>query len=267
MSVEVFDYKDYKIYLLALKKKLRRHGLASAWASAINCQPSYISQVLKGAAHLSLEQAQTLSQKIGHNQEQTHFFLLLVQLARAGTKDLKTYFDSQIKNIQAGRLVLKNRINVGQYLSEEQQAVYYSQWYYAAIHILITIPKFRTKETIRKCLGLDQNKIEAVIDFLLSTRLAIETKEGIVPGETRIHLTDNSVFISRHHTNWRLQAIRAIEKGQAPNLHYSSVISIAAADVEKIKENLIHCIQENKKLIKESKEEELFCFDLDFFKM
>src|SRR4051812_2756633 len=95
---EVFDYKDYKIYLaeaLAYRRH-RERGAQARLAEAIHCQSAYLSMVLKGSAHLSLEQAQGTNVFFGHGELAAHVFLLLVQGARAGTPALRTYFRKQL---------------------------------------------------------------------------------------------------------------------------------------------------------------------------
>lgn len=57
---KIFTYEKYTHYLKDLfltKKKEGLVGLGQKLATAINCHPSLVSQILKGNAHLSLEQS------------------------------------------------------------------------------------------------------------------------------------------------------------------------------------------------------------------
>jgi hypothetical protein len=75
-------------------------------------------------------------------------------------------------------------------------------------------------------------------------------------------------MISKHHINWRLQAIRSLERKDMDGvLHYSSVVTISKKDVIEIKSLLVKAIESSKAIVRDSKEEELHSLCLDFFKV
>jgi uncharacterized protein (TIGR02147 family) len=269
MSKSVFNFRDYKAFI---EEKIasfpnKGWGIRSQLAEFMNSQTAFISQVLNGNANLSLEQAEKVNEFFDHTRDESHYFLLLVQYARAGTSTLQSYFEEQMRQILEARLVLKNRLDVKQNLSREDQAIYYSAWYYAAIHILLTIPKYRTPEAMSRYLDLPVQRIIEVLEFLASVGLAEQGQEGWKIGSTRIHLSNDSPMISKHHTNWRMKAIQALEKDRDDALHYSSCISISRENAFQIKSRLIKEIEECKQIIWDSKEEELYGLSLDFFKI
>jgi hypothetical protein len=51
------------------------------------------------------------------------------------------------------------------------------------------------------------------------------------------------------------------------DLHYSMVVSLSRHDVVRIKERILEEIKENQAIIKNSKEEELYAYTIDFFSM
>ncbi len=67
--------------------------------------------------------------------------------------------------------------------------------------------------------------------------------------------------------HWRLQSLANIDKGNAEDLHYTAVYTMARRDREKIKNAIISLIQENMKTVEPSKEESLFVFTTDFFEL
>src|ERR1700733_19454 len=111
MQNSVFDYKEYKRYLrdFIRSQPSGGHGLRSKIAEALSCHITYVSQVLNKGAHFSLEQADELSRFLGHTKDEGNYFLLLVQVERAGTTSLKNKFKDQIEVIREKRLVLKDR--------------------------------------------------------------------------------------------------------------------------------------------------------------
>lgn len=267
MKKTVFDYKDYKAYIrekIAAQPNKGR-GIKRNMAAFLGCQTAYVSQVLNQHVNFSLEQAVRVNQFWEHNKEESRFFLLLVQYERAGSKDLEKYCKDEMKEILEKRSNLKERLNIKDSLDETNQHIYYSAWYYAAVHILLSIPNYQTPKAISDHLRLPLKQIQEILEFLESTGLAIQKGGRYEIGLTRIHLSKDSVQIRRHHTNWRNQAITSIDKNQEQDLHYSSALSMSHKDVPKIKEIMIKAIEECREIIKISKEERLQVLTMDFF--
>jgi hypothetical protein len=74
-------------------------------------------------------------------------------------------------------------------------------------------------------------------------------------------------MISKHHTNWRMQAIQSLEREAESELHYSSVITVSEGDAVKIREALVKAIEQVRLIVKPSKDEALYCYNLDLFKV
>jgi uncharacterized protein (TIGR02147 family) len=264
----VFDFSSYKEYLLArVGSRHQRTGVKSAMASALRCQATYVSQVLYGGAHFSLEQAEGLSRFFGHTPEEKSYFLLLVQHDRAGTKSLKEFFWEQITQAQNRRMVLTQRLGGENQLREEERSIYYSSWQYAAIHIALTIPELRSRESLAEFFRITQKRVGEILEFLTKVGLAKSDGKGLDVGTTHIRLGKDSHNIIKHHTNWRNRAIEALEREELADLHYSAVISLSRSDVTKIKDALLESIREHQLTVKDSREEELFCYNLDFFNL
>lgn len=267
---DIFAFKDYKAYLNEKLDSLDDGGRGSRarLSRSVGCQTAYTAQVLRGNAHFSLEQAEAINDFLGHTDDQGHYLLLLLQIARAGTPKLKMRFQKQMDSIREGRAQLKNRLEVEAGLEELYQMRYYSSWYYGAIHALVSIPGFQAPEKISNRLQIGLKKTQEALEFLLEAQLLEKDKSGHLKiGKGRIHLGAESPMVSKHHSNWRLQAIRATEKPDEENLHYSSVISISMKDQAIIRELLIEFLKTVKPIIRESKEENLCCLNFDFFKV
>lgn len=259
-------YKDFLNQQLDLASQTTK-GAKSALATAMACQTSYLSQVLHGDAHLSLEQAEKLAQHYALNASETEYLYLLIQHDRAGTSGLRLHFNRKMEQIHKDRLNLKNRVQASEEISKEEQSTYYSAWIYAAIHVILTIPEFRTLHEIAKKLNLSLEVTKNALDFLVNSGLAVKKKNEFHPSKKRMHLGHDSSMIIRHHTNWRLNSLQSLEsKPQTTtDLHYSSVVSLSKADVIVIREKLLQEIQNTKNVIKKSDEEELFAFHVDFY--
>lgn len=263
----IFEYSDYKAYL---RDWLERPGGSSRGertrlAEAVRCHNGYVSQVLNGAAHFSLEQAEAINHHLGHGKDQGGYFLLLVQAARAGTPGLRAHFTEQMKALVEKQFVLKDRLKFQKTLTREDQATFYSSWHYGAIHVLVSVPGCHTEKGISDYLGLPLTKVTAVLDFLTSVGL-IARKDGRYEiGARHIHLENDSPMISKHHTNWRLQAIHSLDRARQGDLHYSSVITASHEDSVRIREILVRAIEEVRGVVRQSRDEGAFSYAIDFF--
>lgn len=265
----IFDFKNYKDYLIHLGgARNRRTGFKSLLAKAANCNSTYISQVLSGSINFSLEQAERINHFLNHTPDESHYFLLMIQIERAGTTSLKKYFKNQLDDLIKKRNQIQGRLEMSSNLTAEEKSKYYSSWLYSAVHMAITIPtKNRQSDFICDTLNISEKKLEEVLQFLLQTGLIQRTPNGFIAGATKIHLGSDSVDIIKHHTNWRVEAIKSLEMPRTNDVHYSAVASIGTADLIHLREVFLEFIRTTVKEIGSSKEEELCVFNLDFFSL
>lgn len=263
---DIFKFGGYKPYL---KHRLAhgRRGQKLALAKAVNCQSTYISQVLHARADLSLEQAYRVNEFLAHNKDESNFFLLLVQKDRAGTNELRAHFQAQIDEAVTKRMNLVNRVGERKALSAELQAQYYSNWQYTAVHTALSVPTLQTKEALARHLALPLQKITEILEFLILAGLAKSSGSQFEYGDMNLHLSNSAADIFKHHTNWRIQAIDSLERETIKDLHYSAVYSLSDEDVAKIKELLLECIQNSVKIVRASPEQTLNAICIDFFSL
>ena len=268
-SKTIFDFRDYKTYLLFYETDVTRgmKAFRSKLSTAIGCQAAYVSQILNGDSHFSLEQAVLMNPFLAHDRKEAHFFILLVQYARSGNSKLRSYFIDQIEEVEKERTVLKSRVGVKNSLTEEDKAIYYSQWYFAAIHVLVTISNYQNIEQISQRLSIDKTQVKKALDFLERAQLISKDAERFSIGKARIHLGQDSTFIGLHHSNWRLKSLEYARQEKPENLHYSSVITISESDRVILRNMIIDCIDDFKKVVRDSKEQDVFAFSADFFRL
>jgi uncharacterized protein (TIGR02147 family) len=250
----IFDYRDYKSYLSdrSIESGLRS-GFKSGLANACGCNSACISNVLRGNAHLSAEQANSASFYLKLTPDEMHYFLLILQRARAGTTSLRAYFDVQ------KRLGMKER------LSKSDQAKYYGSWFYAAVHVALSIPRLsRSEEALAEYLGLSIATVKKTLDFLVTTGLAVYSSGRYTIGERHLHLGKNSENIKKHHQNWRIKVLHSLENDGEQELHYSSAVTLSRDDAFKVREILLSAIKNSVDLIVKSPEEDVFALIVDF---
>lgn len=268
MLITVFEYTNYKLFvdkkLTALGKNQR--GYKQKAAEYIGCQPSYLSQVLNGKPHLTLEQAYKLNRFFHHDTMESRYFILLIEHSRAGTKELKDFFAEQLNELKQTRFDLKKRLQDTEQISTEAMNKYYSTWYYCAVHMALAVPEMQDVRLIAQRFHLSENTVADVIQFLESSGL-IEKKNGrYLFTKMKIHLGRDSDFIQRHHINWRSQTLQSVEKNLAHDLHFSSVFALSKSDFETVKEIFINAIEFANKVIDTSDSQEVCAIALDVFR-
>jgi hypothetical protein len=269
-AVSVFDFNAYKPFLKAwiASRPAKGRGEKSKIAAFIRCHSAYVSQVFTAGAHLSLEQGSLLNEYMGHNLQESRFFLLLLQKDRAGNASLKKHFETEIQEILASRMLLRNRLANAKTLDPKDQAQYYSSWIYGAVHMLISMPQFQTREAIAQRLGLPLAKITETLSFLGEAGLAKESGGIFTPGVASIYLPENSPLIAKHHGNWRLKALQSMETPQLLDVHYSAVATIREGDLEKLRAILVKAVEDLRGTIRESSpEDSLVCYSVDLFRL
>ena len=264
----VFDFNDYKDFLRAVFSTTGEgRGKRAQLAHALRCQSAFVSQVLNGNVHFSFEHIIEVARFLQLAEDESQFLLLLAHHARAGSHHLREVYQSQLDAIRRQRETIRKRMKLDEGLKEQQQAQYYKSWVPAAVHIALSIPRFRTPEALARRLRLPINVIQEALTFLLEVGLAVRNESGYQIGTARIHLGTESPLLPNHHTNWRIQAVQSFSRKSKSDLHYSAVVSLSHEDRSKIQEVLLSALDRSEKILKDSPEEELFCLTMDFFEL
>jgi uncharacterized protein (TIGR02147 family) len=268
MSGGVFEFSSYKAYLAqALDTSGEKRGARSRLARALGCGSAFVSQVLQGDAHFSAEHAILINEFLEHDETESHFFMLLLQKDRAGSKRLEGYFEKQLEEIRQRRQNISERVGQSDRLSEAEQVTYYSHWYFAAIHVLTSIPTLVSKADYARALGLSVATVSSVLDFLVSAGLVLFDNGRWRISSKRIHLEKNSPMIARHHANWRWQALHSLEEPHTADLHFSGVWTLGKDDVQKIREILLGAIERTEPVLRAAPEEVGYGIAIDFFRV
>jgi uncharacterized protein (TIGR02147 family) len=264
---QVYDFEHYRDFLRhKTENNAQNWGIKRKLAEHIGCAPTYISQVLKEHSDLSLEQLFRLSDFFQLSKDEHQYLILIHQKDRAATAEVRNYYQTEMNLIIAKRLNLSKRLNRQNTLNEKDRAIYYSSWLYMAIHFSVGFNKCDDREAVKSLFTkVRVDKVDAILDFLISIGLLIEEKNRLKPGTEFIWLSNESPWIVKHHTNWRLKAIENLERETLQDLHFSSLCTISKADALRMKNIFLDVIKKNSEIIKESKEEKMYVVNIDFF--
>ncbi|HVK60022.1 MAG TPA: TIGR02147 family protein, partial [Bdellovibrionales bacterium] len=248
-------------------RKTFERGFRSKLAEKAGCQSGYVTQVLNGQAHFSLEQGLKVANFLGLKEREQKCFLLLVEIARAGTKELEAYFRDELRALREEHLNIKKRVGDSHSLSEHDQSIYYSSWHYLAVHVLSSLPEYNDAKSIANALKVPDEVVNGVLLFLSQVGI-IEEKKGILkPGLTQVHLNRESPLIRQHHTNWRIAAIQSLMNDSKTDVHYSTVSTLSKVDAEKLRAQMVKLIENYVETVKPSPEEVMYGFNLDFYSL
>lgn len=265
--MSIFEFRDYKEYLRSwvASQPKRGHGILKKIADHLRISPTMLSHILNGDKDLSAEAAHDLADYLGLSDMEFDYLSLLIQISKAGSFSLKSRLERKIVSEQKKALELKKRLRTDETISEESRALFYSNWLYAGIRNLSACPGFQTVDDIAKRLNISRGSAQKIIDFLLENQLCLMNQDKLLPGPAQTHLGHDSVFVSRHHQNWRNQAVTKMSEISDKNLFFSSPMSLSVETAELIRQKLPSFIEEIMKVVRPSPSEVVRCLNIDWF--
>lgn len=266
MSVSIFHFHDYKEFYNAWVENQPRQGFGEyrRLAQSLNISTTMVSQVFKGDKHLSLELASDVCDYLDLNEDETDYFLLLVDYARAGSHKLKNRFLRQIKTRQEKSKKLENRVKVSE-LNDEARMVFYSSWVYQGIRMLVDTGSYNDAEALATRLNLPRNHVQKVLDFLISHSLLIEEKNKLKLGPSRTYLPTSSPLIGRHLQNWHIQATSKMNHTRDEDFFYSGPMALSQEVADWVRQELPAFVQGITAKVIPSKSEVVRCLNIDWF--
>lgn len=269
LPTPMLEHSNYRDYLRAeFPGSGPSRGRRLAWASALQCQTSFVSQVLTDRAHLSLEHAIRTSDFLSLSQLEKKYFMALVARDRAGSHELEQHWAEEIQDLRGRLSQIQERIGIKSQVSAEDQQIYYSHWAYSAIHILSALPQFQTLDQVCERLRLPRRLAQETLRFLVRKGFVFQDRSGALSiGATRIHLPKGAAMLPRHHENWRMKAQDLLHLEGMNDLHYTGVLGISKSDQIRFKERLLKLLEEFEPMIRDSKEEIPVVLLLDLFEL
>ena len=267
--MSVFEEWDYKKYLRERIVTLQKggRGQIQRLAKEIRVHPSFISQVLRGSLHLTGEQALGTAQFLGLNERETDCFLLLVQYARASTPALRRHLKRKIEQARESASAAEETRRREFSISLSDQSLFYSDWYFSAIRLLVSIPKMNTVDALAARLNIPKSLVARVLEFLVSCGLCAQKGDVYSIGPKVTHLDKSSPLVTRHHANWRMKAIQNLPVLREKDLALTSVMTVSESDFEAIVAMLREAIGKIHDKADVSPSEKLICLTMDCFEV
>lgn len=265
--INIFEFSDYRVFLnswLKVAKNNKAMNL-SRLAEVAQVHPTFLSHILSGNKHLSFEQAAFISQKIGLTHLEQDYFYTIIHIDRAGTDLLRLYWTEKKAEILKEKNKLSKRFNKHKNLSQEQKAEFYSNWLYSAMWLSTAIHNKQTLIQVAERFRISPTKAEKLMQFLTEVGLCYEKNGYFLMGETHVHVDNDSPFVLKHHTNWRIKALQDMSTRSERDLFFTGPMSISKKDFDQIRESITKLIKDIVEKAKKSSSEELVCLNIDFF--
>ncbi len=261
---DLFVFKDYRAYIESiLKSEQFGRGGKSKLAVHLNCQPSFISQVLKGVNTLSLEQAFKINSFFKHTDIEQSFFMTLVESDKAGTKDLKTYYSKKLNEITEQAKLIQNRIKYEE-ISESDTLIYYNNWNHVRIHHLANIPKYRNIVALKKKINLSDEEFNKCLNFLLEKKLLIKTEtDDLEMGFKKLYIKKESPIVSFAHMKARLENINNLKNAGPDALNFGANLTISNKNYALFRNKLVQVLEELYTLVEEEDPERMCSVVID----
>lgn len=265
--LSIYSYDSYKQYFneWVLAQPKHGHGEYRRLALALNVSTTMVSQIFNSEKELSMEMACEVCDYLVFNDDESEYFLLLVEYSKAGSHKLKKRLIKQIKERQEKAKKLENRLKKDQVLDEAVKQIYYENWIYPAIRILTDIPEINTAEQIAERLQLPKNFIMKSLNYLIKNNIVIQKGDKLSMGPAHIYLSPNDANLTKHLNNWRVLGFNKMNMKNEENFFYSGQYALSEEVAAMIRKKLPDFIEEILKQVKPSPSETTRCLSIDFF--
>lgn len=266
--MKIFNSNSYvEVIKYALVENSSVRGYQSRMAEAIQVHNSYLSRVLSEQVHLTPDQAVLLGNFWRLDEDEMEYFLALLHYQRAGTKELRQVLKHQLERIRRKQEDLAERFKDAKLLVNNDQGLYYSAWYFSAIHFLLLVPGFNRPNAIAQRLGLPLFLVESALQTLAQMGLAREEKREWSAIISNLHLSNMSHWSSIYHSNWRQRVGFKLQERNPDDFHFTGLQVMSEKDFGVVKGILRDLVEEVRNIALPSKEENLYCLGADWFKV
>lgn len=263
----IAEFDNYKAFIKAHMKTLPKNGYGQAkkLADHLGISPMVLSHILTRHQHFTADQALRVAAHFGFIPRDTEYFLNMIYMERADSPALKQIHQQKLDDLKREANKIKNVVQGRDELTEMEKATFFSNWYYVAAFVMISIKGYQTVSALSEYLKLSPKKISTIVSFLLDSGLVVEEKGTLGVGKKSIFLPDTSEFLNNHRRNWREIALRKFSENAPRNIFFSMPVSISKKDADEVQKELLRVIADYSKKVADSPEELPMCLNIDWF--
>lgn len=265
--MSIYQFNSYKDFFndWVQKQPKSGHGEYRRLAISLGVSTTLISQIFNGNKQVSLEIASDICDYLHLNDDESEYFLLLVEHDKAGSYKLQNRIKKQVKDRQDKAKKLENRLKKETVLDETARQTYYSSWIYPALRILVDLPSMSSIEQIATHLEIPKNQLIKILDFMMQNNLIIQQNGKFEMGSSSVYLPPSDPLASRNHQNWRNLGYQKMIFSNESNFFYTGLYSLSEEVADHIRQKLPDFIEDILKRVKPSHSETTRCLNIDFF--
>jgi uncharacterized protein (TIGR02147 family) len=266
LATEIWAHTDYRSYINAWIRSQPRmgYGKSNQMALHLNTSRTLMSQVLRGVRDLTMEQGYDLAKFLELSAAETEYFMSLLNASRAGTVNLKTYFNEVATKLREKSQRIAERVG-SPAVEESVQQEFYSDYRYTAIRMATEHPNLNDANSIAGALGIDPAKTREIIEFLLDHNLIVKKNDQLSLGPAATHIGCDNPLVVNHHRNWRLRSMDTMSGRASDNLFFTAPMAISNEDESWLRQKLLTLIEDLTKRAKHTKAESLLTLNIDLF--
>lgn len=242
-AINCDDYREIIEISVGYARERRPRGSIARLASASSCHPTYVAQVLRGERDFSLEQGLGLAKGLGWSEEVKELFLLHLQQARAGSQELKRYFNIKISQFieQSLDLTPRERALKGG-LDSQYETEYFGDHRYQILHALCLIGTGEKLATLSKKTSIAEKDIEYILGRLERMELIKIEKNLWIGTQHFLHLSKSSPYIRKLHETWLARVLSDLNQQHELDTRYSGLVLLSEKDLVLVREEMVKLI-------------------------
>ena len=243
------------------------HGEYRRLAIGLGVSTTLISQIFNGEKDLSLELACEMVKYLHFDDEESDYFLLLIEFSKAVSVKLKNRLLRQIKERQDAVKKLEVRLKKDHSLNDEAKQIYFSHWLYPALRILADIPSLNHADQFAERLGVPKNQVLKALDFLIKNKILLQKGHQLILGPAHIYNPPSDPLTGRNLINWRQLGFNKLHNHDQNQFFYSGTYALSQEVADEIRKILPQLIDDILKKVKPSPSETARCLNIDFFEI
>lgn len=237
--ISVLDYNSYQSFLKALIQSHKAvRGYHAKLSHAAQCQPSYLTRVLKDEASLTLDHALKLSVFLKMDEYETDYFLNLISYSKAATNDLKSFIKKKLKNIKNDKDFAGRKLGNALELLAKDENIFCSHWLYSCLISAMQIPQQNNVLNLSQFLNLPEHQIKQALDFLVSVNWVKQEDDKYFPVHVNNPMKLSRTSLASLYRSWSETVAQNILKNHPDDIHMMGTVALSEPDWVKIRTQL-----------------------------
>ncbi len=273
--MKIYENEKYKQSLRSLMiERQQQFGSRFTFekmALACGIQKTYLSKVLNSSAHLNPDQLFAACEYLKLNSVETEFMLLLRDSEIAVNSKRASILKARITKTRKDNLKTESAIQVAKDGSvDSNKWDYYTDVDLQLVHMFMTIPDYaKDPDQICQQIGINTIRLQAILLKLQNWQIVRFQDGSYQVNDPKLHLPEDSpVFLAFGILNRvkTIEKIRLAKTDRGDDYFFSVIFSASKKLQGKFKRKILDVLKELQREVIDSKSEEIYQLNIDFFK-